>query len=110
MGGITRRRHLNLETLANRLRRSARLRCAWAQLKCPGFELLFARIGGKGFHERLVRERRRARFVAMADERASPCMCGDVRCEALAERRLADPGLADEHDQLAMTCAGCVEA
>ena len=49
--------------------RRRELRCAWAQLKCQASELLFARIGGKGFHERLVRERRRARFVAMADER-----------------------------------------
>ena len=58
-------------------------------------------VGAHGLDEGEVGQRQRAFLVAVADQRLAAAQ-GDVGGELLAERRLADARLADDHDQPAL--------
>jgi hypothetical protein len=81
------------------------LACVRTELRAQCFGLVLACEGFEDFDERLIRDTGGALWIAMAYEYASFARADDAR-QLLAESRLADTRLANQHDEPAVTASG----
>ena len=79
--------------------------CVRAELRAQCFGIPLACEGFEGFDERLIRDAGGALWIAMAYKDASVARADEAR-QLLAEGRLADTWLADEHDEPTITTTG----
>jgi hypothetical protein len=97
-----------VEKVTNRRNHAREVACVGPKLAAERIWLAPTHITGERLDERLIGKPRRTFFVAVADQRLSGAADDDAP-HLLAERGLADAGLAHEQHQAAISTASCFE-